>query len=107
MGIDISQWRVVIGSNKNAALRDMTRSKEHEHMSAKEAAQDTIWNESLHFWKNAVILVFLLLGIWFFFAHTLPGDGRLVGMSSEKMSSSGTAHQVHMHFHLSIFLLFI
>ena len=105
MGIDISQWRAVIGRNKPAAPKDMTKSKKHEHMRTKEAAQETIRNESLHFWKTAIILVSLLLGVWFFFAHSLPGDG----MGSEKMSSSVTAVKVHilLHMHIVIYIVHV
>ena len=98
MGIDISQWGAVIGRNKPVVPKDMTKSKKREHMRTKEATQETIRNESLHFWKNAIILV--SLGVWFFFAHSLPGDG----MSSEKMSSSGTAVKVHILLHMHIFI---
>ena len=83
MGIDISQWRAVIGRNKPTKPKQMRRSKQYEHMREKEAAQDAIWNESMHFWKTAIILVALLFGIWFFLAHTLPGGGRLMGRSCE------------------------
>ena len=67
-------------------------------MREKEAAQDAIWNESMHFWKTAIILVALLFGIWFFLAHTLPGGGRLMGRSCENVSSFGTTVEVHIAF---------
>ena len=96
MGIDISQWRAVIGRNKPTKPKQMRRSKQYEHMREKEAAQDAIWNESMHFWKTAIILVALLFGIWFFLAHTLPGGGRLMGRSCENVSSFWTTVKVHL-----------
>ena len=89
MGIDISQWRAVIGSNK---FRDVKTNRSFEKWLAAEEndAQDLIGHEVQGIWKTAIVLVSLLVASWFLVVHSLPGEGNLEIKGTSKMHSRVT-----------------
>ena len=84
MGIDISQWRAVIGNNK---FRDVKSNRRFEKWVAAEEkdAQDLIGHEVQGIWKTAIVLVSLLVASWFLVVNSLPGEGTLEMTGTSKM----------------------
>lgn len=75
MGIDISQWRSVIGNFGLNGKKNNDKSRQRHKFKEEIAAQKLIQQEVTGFWKSFIVIVSLLLASWFFIAHSLPGEG--------------------------------
>ena len=78
MGIDINQWRSVIGNFGIKGKSHNEKSRQRWEFMEEMAAKEMIQQEVKGFWKN--VIVSLLFACWFFMVHSLNGEGRLGGL---------------------------
>ena len=75
MGIDINQWRSVIGNFGIKGKSHNEKSRQRWEFMEEMASKEMIQQEVKGFWKN--VIVSLLFACWFFMVHSLHGEGRL------------------------------